>query len=91
MASVLGDAKAIVLIEYLLKSRTVDGEYYANVLKQLRKAIKAKRPGKKTKLVLYHKDNAPAHKSVVVMAAVHDCGFKLLDNPPYSSDLAPLD
>ena len=24
----------------------------------------------------------PAHKSVVAMAAVHDCGFELIDHPP---------
>ena len=23
------------------------------------------------------------------MAAVHDCGFELVDHPPYSPDLAP--
>ena len=41
--------------------------------------------------VLFHQDNAPAHKSVVAMAAVCDCGFKLVDHPPYSPDLAPPD
>ena len=25
------------------------------------------------------------------MAAVHDCGFELVDHPPYSPDLAPFD
>ena len=33
----------------------------------------------------------PAYKSVVAMAAVHVCGFTLLDHPPYSPDLAPSD
>ena len=41
--------------------------------------------------VLFHQDNVPAHKSVVTMAAVHDCGFELVDHPPYSPDLAPSD
>ena len=40
------------------------------------------------KWVLFHQDNAPAHKSVVAMAAVHDSGFELVDQPPYSPDLA---
>ena len=35
--------------------------------------------------VLFHHDNAPAHKSVVAMAAVHDCGFELVDHPPQGS------
>ena len=41
--------------------------------------------------VLFHQDNAPAHKSAVTMAAVSGCGFELADHPPYSSDLAPSD
>ena len=41
--------------------------------------------------VLFHHYNAPAHESVVVMYAVRDCGFKLIDQPPYSPDLAPSD
>ena len=41
--------------------------------------------------VLFHQDNAPAHRSVVAMAAVHDCGFKVVNHPPYSPDLAPSD
>ena len=51
----------------------------------------SKHPGKLTKGVLFHQDNAPAHKSVVAMAAVHDRGFELVDCPPYSPDLAPCD
>ncbi|MCU7903102.1 MAG: transposase [Candidatus Thiodiazotropha sp. (ex Lucinoma aequizonata)] len=60
-------------------------------MKQLRSNIKAKRRGKLTKGVLFHQDNAPAHKSVVAMAALHDCGFELIGHPPYSPDLAPSD
>ena len=32
-----------------------------------------------------------AHKSVVAMAAERDCGYKLVDHPQYSPDLAPSD
>ena len=38
---------------------------------------------------LFHQDNAPAHKSVVAMADVRDCGYELVDHPPYSPDLVP--
>ena len=37
-------------------------------------------PGKLMKGVLFHQDNAPADKSVVAMAVVHNCGFKLVDH-----------
>ena len=41
--------------------------------------------------VLFHQDNAHAHKSMVAMAAVCDCGFALVNHPPYSPDLVPSD
>ena len=53
--------------------------------------MKSKRPGRLTKGVSFHQDKAPANKSVVVMAAVHECGFELVDHPQYSPDLAPSD
>ena len=48
MTSVFWDAKAIVFINYLQKGHTINGEYYANLPRQLRKAVKSKRPGKMT-------------------------------------------
>ena len=53
-----------------------------------RQLRKSKRPGKLTEGVLFHQDNAPAHKSVVEMAAMRDCGFDPDDHPSYSPDLA---
>ena len=89
MAYVFWDAKGIVFINYLQKGKTINGEYYVKLLRELGPAIKLKRPGKLTKGVLLHQDNAPAHKSLVTMSAVHDCGFKLIDHSPYSPDVAP--
>ena len=90
MTSVFWDAKGIVFINYLQKGKTINGEYYAKLLRELRQAIKSKQPGKLTKGVLLNQDNAPAHKSLVAMSAVHDCGLELIDHPPYSPDLAPI-
>ena len=91
MASIFWDAKGIVFIDYLQKGKTINGEYYAKLLRELGQAIKSKWPGKLTKGVLLHQDNAPAHKSLVAMSAVHDCSLELIDYPPYSPDLAPSD
>ena len=44
-----------------------------------------------SKGVLLHLDNAPAHTSVIALAAINDCGFELIQHPPFSPDLAPLD
>ena len=45
--------------------------------------------GKLTRGVLFHQDNAPAHRSTLAMAAIQKCGFQLVNDPPYSPDLAP--
>lgn len=45
MATLFWDAKGILLVGYLENSRPVIGEYYANVLQKLHKAIVEKRRG----------------------------------------------
>ena len=41
--------------------------------------------------VLLLHDNAPLHMSAKSQAAIRQCGFKQLNHPPYSPDLAPSD
>ena len=88
LTSVFWDAKGIVFIDYLKKDKAINREYYANLLRQLRKAIMSKRPGKLTKGAPFYQNNAPAHKPVVAMSTVHDFEFKLIGHPPYYPDLA---
>ena len=45
--------------------------------------------GKLTKRSVFHQINAPAHTSTVAMATTQKCGFQLVEDPPYSPDLAP--
>ena len=91
MASIFWDAKGILLINYLNRGATITGQYYADLISNLREAIKSKRRGMLRRGVLFHQDNAPVHKSQVAMAAIRDAGFEILDHPPYSPDLAPSD
>lgn len=91
MATVFWDTEGILLIDYKDKGVSITGEYYADLLRQLKTAIKEKRRGKLTKGVLLLHDNAPVHKSRVAMAALYHCGFEMLNHPPYSPDLAPCD
>ena len=70
MASVFWDAKDIVFIDYLQKGRTINGEYYVNLVRELREAIMSKRPHRLTKGVLFHQGNAPAHKAMVAMVTL---------------------
>ena len=82
------EIKLLLMIKYLRKGSAVDVDYYPNLLRQLRKETKSKRPGMLTKGVLFPQDNAPAHKSLVAMSAIRDSGFELFDHPFYSLDLA---
>ena len=84
MATVFWDSKGIILIDYKPAGTSITGEYYANVIKQLRVAIKEIRRGKLAAGVLLH-------KSRVVQAAIRKCKFEQLNHPPYSPDLAPSD
>jgi len=50
-----------------------------------------KDPVCKRKKIIFHQDNAPAHKSVLAMEKLRDLHYELLEHPPYSPDLAPSD
>lgn len=78
MASVFWDARWIIFIDYLEKWRTINGEYYANILQCLSEEIKQKRLHLAKKKVLFHQDNAPAHKSVIAIAKINELKYKLL-------------
>lgn len=91
MATIFWDQKGILLIDCLEKGKRVTGEYYADILCQLRESVKKNRRGLLTKGVLLLHDNAPAHKSKLGVAALAECEFEILNHPPYSPDLAPSD
>ena len=42
MGSLFSDARGIIFIDYLQKGKTINGEYYANLLERLSDAIKKK-------------------------------------------------
>lgn len=91
MASVFWDAKGILLVDYLQTGKTINSEYYCNLLDQLDAKIREKRPGLQKKKVIFHQDNAPAHKSKKTIAKISELKYELLEHPPYSPDLAPSD
>ena len=61
MATVFWDAKGVIMLDFLPKRITITGVYYANLLDQLRTAIREKRRGKLSKGVLLQQINARAH------------------------------
>jgi transposase len=43
------------------------------------------------KKIIFHQDNAPAHKSVLAMRKLRDLHYELLEHPLYSPDFTPSD
>ena len=86
---VFRDAHGIISINYFQKLKTINGDYYANLLQRLYDKIKEKQPHLAKKKVLFHQDNAPVHTSVIAMAKINEFEFKLLPQAPYLPDLAP--
>ena len=65
--------------------------YYANLLDQLRTAIREKRRGKLSKGVLLQQDNARVHTCKVAMDVVMRNGYELIPHPAFSPNLDPSD
>jgi histone-lysine N-methyltransferase SETMAR len=92
IVTVFWDCEGIILVDYLEKGRTINAEYYSNLLKNdLREALKEKRPGKLDSRPLLQHDNARPHTARFTMATINELKWELLPHPAYSPDLAPSD
>ncbi|UYV74174.1 hypothetical protein LAZ67_11002320, partial [Cordylochernes scorpioides] len=90
LLTVFYDCRGVVHHEFLPQSRTVNKEYYLQVMRNLREAIRQKRPDLwKNKNWLLHHDNAPAHTSLLVRDFLAKNNTLMMPQPPYSPDLAP--
>ena len=81
LASVFWDAQGILFINYHKKRRIINREYYIALLVHLKEEITKKWPQTKKKKVLFYQVNAPCHKSIAIMAKLHELHFELLPHP----------
>jgi histone-lysine N-methyltransferase SETMAR len=82
----------MILQHWVPRGQTVNGDYYANVLKpHLRGAMRKKRPDLLKKQWFLLQDNVRPHIAAVALAALTKIGGTALKHPPYSLDLAPCD
>jgi transposase/AraC-like DNA-binding protein len=92
LLTVFFDYKGIVHHEYAPPGQTVNKEYYREVLRRLRDAIRRKRPELHASGEWqFHHDNAPAHKAQLVQQFLAKHNIPQVQQPPYSPDLAPCD
>ncbi|UYV60743.1 hypothetical protein LAZ67_1002089 [Cordylochernes scorpioides] len=92
LLTVFFDCRGVVHHEFLPQGRTANKEYYLQVMRNLREAIRQKRPDLwQNKNWLLHHDNAPAHTSLLVRDFLAKNNTLMMPQPPYSPDLAPCD
>lgn len=92
LLTVFFDSDGVVHHEYAPPGQTVNTDYYLRVLRNLRDAVRRKRPEKwSTGNWELHHDNAPAHSAQRVQEFLTKHGIPQVRQPPYSPDLAPCD
>ncbi|CAD7013870.1 unnamed protein product [Ceratitis capitata] len=92
LLTIFFDYRGVVHHEFLPQGRTVNKEYYLQVMRSLREAIRQKRPDLwKNENWLLHHDNAPAHTSLLVRDFLAKNNTLMMPQPPYSPDLASCD
>ena len=84
------DWEGMVHWELLERNATVNKELYIAQLHRVNEAIRLKRPNRQSQTILLH-DNARPHVAQVVKTALQELEWEVLQDPPYSPDLAPMD
>ena len=84
--------KGIVHYEFVPRGETVNKQFYLNVLKRLREAVRRKRPEVWTNNTwMLHHDNAPAHASLLIRKFLTKHEITVVPQSAYSPDLAPAE
>lgn len=80
-ASVFGDVKGILLIDYIHKGQTISDEYYIKLIYE----VYNKNYFQKTWLhkIIFHQNNAHLHTSVVAIGKFTKLKYDLLPYPSY--------
>ena len=82
----------MIYMHWVANGQTVNKEYYIEVLRELSKRFRQKRPALfKSGQWYFHQDNVPVHTSILVTDYLSKMGIKTIPQPPYSPDLSPSD
>ena len=86
------DSTGMIYMYWVPTGRTVNKEYYFEVLREFRKKFRWKRPALfKSGQRNFHQDNAPVYNSILVTDYLTKMGIKTISQLPYSPDLTPCD
>lgn len=86
------DMQGVVHSEFLPPGQTINQQIYREILWRLLCSVQEKRPQLwQDKSLLLHHDDAPAHSSLSIRQFLAKNNIAVLEQPPYSPDLAPCD
>jgi hypothetical protein len=84
--------RGVVHHEYAPEGQNVNKQYYQEVLRRLRDAVRRKKPDlRESPNWQWHHDNAPAHFSCLIQDFLAKHGISQIRQAPYSPDMAPCD
>jgi hypothetical protein len=89
MVAVFLTIRGVVERVVLETQQTVNAKWYTEecLLSDVQ-SVKHIRPCSRAETWVFHQDNSPAHRSKVYTEYYPSSGLKVLEYPPYSSDLA---
>ena len=86
------DVRGIVHTEYMPQGHTINQHIHRDVLRRLmRSVLEKRRELYDKKSWLLHHDNAPVHNAFSIREFLAKNNIAVLEQPPYSPDLAPCD
>jgi hypothetical protein len=92
LLTVFFDYHGIMHHSYAPEGQTINKEYYLEVFRHLRDAVRRKRPDLWASCNWQlHPDNAPAHSSHLIQSFLTEHGIPAVCQAPYSPDIAPCD
>lgn len=91
MATVFWDSKGVLLIEFMERGATINGDAYIETMKPLRRAIQNNRHDLLSSGVVFLHDNARPHAAQKTKDLLDKFKWDVFAHPPYSPDLAPSD
>jgi hypothetical protein len=90
MFTVFWDSQRELLAHSQKRDDNVNSASYCEVLLKLRDSIRRKRPGQLARGVVLHHDHARLHTARATQERIQELQWALLEQPPYSLDLAPM-
>ena len=90
--TVFFDSRGVVHHEYAPQGQNINKEYYLEVLRRFRDAVRHKRPDLWAAGTWHlHRDNAPAHSSQLIQTFLARHNIPVVRQAPYSPDMVPCD